>query len=160
MRKSVVVLMLLMFMVLPAGCKKKEEPPKQTPPPGHGITIPKTQLKVVVPDSVKGKWKAVKLEVTNKSTTNKEEITINLNSEYSIPDSNLILKVGDFLPDFRMEGLIITSASNEPKNPAIHITVLENGNEIFKGWLYSKFPSIHPFQHEKYGLALLEGVKS
>jgi hypothetical protein len=148
-------------MIIPTGCKKKEEPRQQTPPPpGHGIVIPKTDLKIVVPEFVKGKWKAVKLEVTDKSTNQIKEVTINLNSEYSIPESNLKIKVGDFLPDFRMEGSIITSASNEPKNPAIQLTVLEDGKEIFKGWLYSKFPSIHPFQHERYGLRLIEGIKS
>jgi hypothetical protein len=148
-------------MIMPVGCKKKEEPRQQTPPPpGHGITIPKADLKIVVPETVKGEWKAVKLEVTDKSTNSIKEVTISLNSEYSIPDSNLKIKVGDFLPDFRMEGTIITSASNEPKNPAIQLTVLENGKEIFKGWLYSKFPSIHPFQHEKYSLRLIEGIKS
>jgi len=155
-------MLVAILTMIPVGCsKKKEEPRQQTPqPPGHGIVIPKTDLKIVVPDSVKGKWKAVKLEITDKSTNQIREITINLNSEYSIPDSNLKIKVGDFLPDFRMEGTVITSASNEPKNPAIQLTVLEGGKEIFKGWLYSKFPSIHPFQHERYSLRLIEGIRS
>jgi len=161
MRGLITIFAIAMMLIIPFGCKKKEEPRQQTPlPPGHGITIPKTELKVVVPETVKGKWKAVKLEITDKSTNSIKEITINLNSEYTIPDSNLKIKVGNFLPDFRMEGAIITSASNEPKNPAIQLTVLENDKEIFKGWLYSRFPSIHPFQHEKYSLRLIEGIKS
>ncbi len=160
MKSSIVVLTLLIVMVLPAACKKKEEPAQKTPPPGHGIVIPKGQTKIVVPDFVKDKWKAVRLEILNKSTNKKEEVTINLKSEYNIPDSNLKVKVGDFLPDFRMDGLTITSASNEPKNPAVYVVVSEGENEIFKGWLYSKFPSIHPFQHEIYTLTLLGGIKS
>ncbi|HDZ88696.1 MAG TPA: DUF2155 domain-containing protein, partial [Nitrospirae bacterium] len=42
----------------------------------------------------------------------------------------------------------------------VHVTVLDGGREIFKGWLYSKFPTIHPFQHDKYGLTLKEAVTS
>jgi hypothetical protein len=42
----------------------------------------------------------------------------------------------------------------------VRIIVFEGEEEIFKGWLYSKFPAIHPFQHERYGLLLKEGVKS
>ncbi|NOY65603.1 MAG: DUF2155 domain-containing protein, partial [Nitrospirae bacterium] len=36
----------------------------------------------------------------------------------------------------------------------------ENNKEIFNGWLYSKFPDIHPFQHEKFSVTLIEGIKA
>lgn len=160
----------LLFSV--SACKKKEKPVSQPPvpmppvskspseAPAQGIAKPRGEVLVVVPDSVKGKWESVRIEILDKSSNKKEEATIKLNSEYGVPGSGLKIKVGEFLPDFRMDGLTITSASGEPKNPAVHITVFDGDNQIFKGWLYSKFPNIHPFQHEKYGLLLIDGLKA
>ncbi len=123
------------------------------------IVVPKGEKTVVVPDSVKGKWKAVVLVVTDKKTNKQQEFTVNLNSDLKIPNSNLKVSVGEYLPDFRMEGLTLTSASNDPNNPAVGVKVSEGGKEIFKGWLYSKFPTMHPFEHPNYSIVLKDGVK-
>ncbi len=126
--------------------------------------MPMGQTKVVVPDSVKGKWTGVKLLVENKETKESKEYTVNLNGDMKVPNSNLKIHVGDFLPDFKMEGLTLTSVSNEPKNPAVAIRVWEGDKQIFPtpgkkwGWLFSKMPSIHPLMHPKYGIFLKEGV--
>lgn len=150
-KRLISVIACLLLLISFHACKKKEQVTK-TPESGMGPQI-------VVPDSVKGKWVGVKIIVKDKRTNKTDEITAKLESEYTIPNSNLKIKVGEFLPDYKMEGLTITSASGEPNNPAVHIIVFEGEKEIFKGWLYSKFPNIHPFQHEKYGLTLKEGIK-
>jgi len=135
-------------------------PPSGAMPPGQGgISVPKGEMKIVVPDSVKGKWSGVVLIVEDKSTKKKQEFKVNLNSDLKIPNSNLKVAVGDFFPSFKMDGSTITSASNDPGNPAVRVKVYEGEKEIFKGWLYSKFPAIHPFEHPKYGLGLKEGIK-
>jgi len=145
-------------------------PPGQMPPggamppgqaaPGHGgISVPKVEMKIIVPDSVKGKWSGVILIVEDKSSKKKQEFKVNLNSDLKIPNSNLKVAVGDFLPNFKMDGSTITSTSNDPANPAVRVKVYEGEKEVFKGWLYSKFPAIHPFEHPKYGINLKEGIK-
>src|SRR3990172_289922 len=53
----------------------------------------------------------------------------------------------------------IISASNDLSNPACNIEVLVGGNQAFKGWLFARYPDIHPFEHGKYGVKLLEGVR-
>jgi hypothetical protein len=184
MKKFLAVSMgvLLTFSLGIGGCKKKEQqpvpqapqmmpggqmPPGAMPPGGQmppgqggpGMNVPKGELSVTVPDSVKGKWSGVKLVVEDKAAKKKQEYTVNLNSELKIPNSNLKVAVGEFIPDFRMDAQTITSTSNEPKNPAVRVKVFEGDKEIFKGWLYSKFPTIHPFEHPKYGLGLKEGIK-
>ncbi len=132
------------------------------PPAGMGMTG-KTQI--VVPESVKGKWSAVKIILEDKITKTKKEFEVKLNSDFKIPDSSLKIHVGEFLPDFRMDGLNLTSGSNEPRNPALSIRVFEGGKQIFPapgrqwGWLFAKVPSIHPFEHPKYGITLKEGIK-
>ncbi|GBD99762.1 hypothetical protein BMS3Abin07_01807 [bacterium BMS3Abin07] len=164
MKKVLVLLAVLSLLIAFGACKQKveEKASVQTPntPAGQGIVLPKGETKVVVPDSVKAKWNAVIITVQDKVKKKTEDVKIKLGSEYTIPNSRLTLKVSDFLPDFRMDGLTITSASDKLNNPAVHVTVLDGGREIFKGWLYSKFPTIHPFQHDKYGLTLKEAVTS
>ncbi len=177
------------------GCKKKEEqpvpqspmmppagqmppgqmPPGQMPPAGQmqpgqmppgagGMAVPK-ELKVMIPDTVKGKWSAVKLIVEDKTSKTRQEYTVNLNSEFKVPNSTLKITVGDFIPDFKLNGDTITSASNDPNTPAVGVKVFEGNKQVFPaagkkwGWLYSKFPTMHPFEHPQYGLFLKEGIK-
>lgn len=173
MMKTIKVIAVgLVLSVIVVGCKKKEEQPvPQTPmqPPmsspmqapmsPHGNAGPKVEKTVVVPPSVKGKWNKVKLTIEDKASKKSSEYTVNVGSDFKVPNTNLRIVVGEFLPDFRMDETTITSASDMPNNPAVRVEVFENGKTIFKGWLYSKFPTIHPFEHERYGLTLKEGIK-
>ena len=168
---TLLVAVLMMVAFAGTGCKKKQPPPPPMPPQGapgqpgmpgapHGEPgTPPVEKKIVVPDAVKGAWKAAKLEVEFKEKKGKKAFTIPLNSEFKVPDSDLTLKVGNFLPHFTMAADQITSGSNNLENPAVQLEVFQGGKEIFHGWLFAKYPAVHPFTHDKYGVALLEGVK-
>jgi hypothetical protein len=168
---TLLVAVLMMAAFAGAGCKKQQPPPPQMPPQGapgmpgmpgapHGEPgAPPVEKKVVVPDAVKGAWKAVKVEVEFKEKKSKKSFVIPLNSEFKVPETDLTLKVGSFLPHFSMAADQITSSSNDLENPAAQIEVFQGEKEIFHGWLFSKYPSVHPLTHEKYGVALLEGIK-
>jgi len=190
MKKVLVVVCSLSLLLAAGACKKKQEQPVMQPgmpgaqqqlPPGHpgaggpgapgtpgaspGIVMPKGETSVNIPGALKGKWKGVVLVVEDKATKKSSEYTVNLNSDFKIPNSNLKVSVGEFLPDFRMNGLEITSVSNDPNNPAVGVKVFEDGKQIFPapgkkwGWLYSKFPTMHPFEHAKYAIKLKDGIK-
>jgi hypothetical protein len=182
MKKMIVVLVAGMMLLSVGSCKKKEEQPQapeqgavphgplvdsqmpQSPAPGHGMPGQKIEFKVVVPKEVEGSWSAVKFIVEDRTQNKKQEFSAPIGGELKIPDSNLTVKVGPFLPDFKMTGDMITSASNDLVNPAVGVIIYENGTQIFPasgkwGWLYMKFPSIHPFQHQRFTLALKEGIK-
>ena len=137
-----------------SGCKKKEEKQAQEMMPPHGMTGPKVETVVLVPDSVKGKWKSVKLAVTDKTTGKSTEHDVAIASKLNVPGSDLVVEVLYFLPDFSMDGNVRTSRSNEPKNPAAQIRVTEGGKEIYKNWLFAQLKSPHAFQHEKYDISL------
>lgn len=171
---SVVLVVILLSI---AGCKKKEQTPAPQAPMPHGPVMeapagipgykaggPKVTFQVVVPPEVKDKWAAVKLVVEDKKIKKTQEYTVNLGGELKIPDSSVTIKIGEFFPDFKMNGNIITSASNNTNNPSVKVTIYEDGKQVFPGpgeggWLYAKFPNIHPFQHQRFALFLKEGIK-
>ncbi len=146
----------------PGGPQMPMQPIPQMP---KTEAMPTGKTKVVVPDTVKGKWSSVKLIIEDKTTMNSQEYTVNLNSSFTIPDSDLKVYVGEFLPDFKMDNLTLTSVSNEPKNPAVGIRVMERGKQIFPtlgkqwGWLFARMPDVHPLKHPKYNINLKEGVE-
>ena len=162
---TLLVAVLMMVAFAGAGCKKQQPPPPTMPPQGmpgapHGETgAPPVEKKIVVPDAVKAGWKAVKVEVEFKEKKSKKAFTVPLSAEFKVPDTDLTLKVGNFLPHFSMAADQITSSSNNPENPAVQLEIFQGGKEIFHGWLFSLHPTVHPFTHDKYGVALLEGVK-
>ena len=115
---------------------------------------------IVVPDDVRAAWGAVRLIVQDRQRQSSQEYVVKLGGALEIPGSGLTVKVGEFFPDLMISGPVFTSASNEPKNPAIHVTVSEQGREVFNGWLSALFPTIHPFKHERFAILLKYGVKS
>ncbi len=167
-RMPLLIAALLVIPLAGASCKKKEQPPAPPPikegMPGlpgapHGPMGGGTEKKIVVPDDVKAAWKAVKVEVEFKEKKTRKAFTVPLHSEFPVPESDLVLKTGAFLPHFSMAADQITSNSNNPENPACNIEVMVKGNQVFKGWLFGKFPDVHPFQHDRYGVKLVEGIR-
>jgi hypothetical protein len=175
MKRACLIVLSIIFTTSLISCQKEEEktvaksPVQQgpiidapAPAPGHGAPSERPQFKVVVPPEVKEKWANVTITVDDKKENKQTDYVVELGSELKIPDSNLTVKVGPFLPDFKMSGEVITSSSNEPNNPAVGIVVFDNGQKVFPpsgevGWLYSKFPTIHSFQHDRFSLVLKSG---
>lgn len=194
MRKALAITLCLFLAVSVGACKKKEAQPPvpQAPVPmpmapgqmpqgpvmqgplspegqqqvlGPNKMMPRGQSQINIPDSVRGKWSAAKIIFEDRIAKTKKEYTVKLNGDFSIPNSNLRITVGEFLPDFKMEGLILTSMSNQPNNPALAIRVFDGNKQIFPapgrhwGWLFAKVPTIHPFEHPKYRIILKEGMR-
>jgi len=182
MKKIIAIMAITVTLFAFFACKKKEkqpvpqapaqgpimsphaEAPAQGMPPHGAPQQQKMEFKIVVPAEVKDAWSAVKLVVNDKKTNKQQDFTVEIGKELTVPDSNLKIKVAHFLPDFKMTEQTITSASNNTNNPSAGVTIYDNGKQIFPssgelGWLYSKFPAIHPFQHERFEVTLKEGVK-
>jgi len=178
MKKYFSAVVITLSLVSFLACSKKTEqgvqqpqhPLKQGPivesprvPQSHG-TVQRHELNVVVPPEVKDRWSAVRLLVNDTKSQKIQEFTVRLGEELNIPDSKLTIKVGPFLPDFRLGAEAITSASLNLNNPAVGVAIFENNAQIFPesgkwGWLYAKFPEIHPFQHSRFKVFLKEGIE-
>jgi hypothetical protein len=151
---SSVVICLLAVLT---GCSRKEEPQKpreETAPAGE--TVIRKQTEVNVPDNVKGKWKSVKLSIMDKETNKEGFVVIDIGKTMKVNGTNLVIKVENFLPHFIMDGTTLTSSSNIPKNPAVQVHITENGQDVFKGWLFTLYPNTHASQHTRYGFGLVD----
>ena len=152
----------------PPGAPAASLPPDHPPIGGTGVgpaaerphpQVGSTSRAVRVPDAIRGKWQAVKLQVEVKGAGGPAQtLTANLGSDVAVPGSSLTLRASEFLPALQVKDNEITSASNEPNNPAALVTITENGKQIFHGWLFSKFPEMQPFDHPTYRITLIDGV--
>ncbi|MBI4825513.1 MAG: hypothetical protein HY807_03705 [Nitrospirae bacterium] len=177
MKKIIILIIAAAFIVSVTACqKKKEEAAKpeagssgpiiadQSSTPVEKNAIPK-EFQVVVPGPVKSGWTDVVLILQDRKMGKEKEYKVRIGEKLNVPDSDLVVQVGPFLPDLTIAGSVITSASNEAKNPSVGIVVYEKGSQIFPqqgkewGWLYANLPEIHALEHERFGLILKEGVK-
>ena len=119
----------------------------------------KVERGVVVPDEVDGKWKAVKLLVKNKKDEVRNEMkTIALGSSFALEDEGIKVTVGPFLPNFVMSQKAYTSSGNELTNPAVQLEVEQNGNTLYTGWAFAKYPTMYAFEHEDFSLQLMDYI--
>ncbi|MFQ3573166.1 MAG: hypothetical protein SNJ53_00870 [Thermodesulfovibrionales bacterium] len=121
----------------------------------HGTTK-KTEKTIEVPENVKKRWTKAVIAVEDLQKKTRYEQTVTIGSEFSLKGSNIVVKTKEFIPDFKMTDTVITTASNELNNPALRVEVFEGDKSIFKGWLYLKFPDIHPFEHDRYSIKLIK----
>jgi hypothetical protein len=167
-------LMLGLFCLIICSCeqqsKKEVQPAKESHEglgSGHGMdmgqhemAMSKTEKQVIVPDEVKQKWTTVSISVKDKISGESTNYEVKPDSEFEIPQTNLKIKIGAFLPDFTMDTGLITSASAEPNNPALQVTISESETEKYQGWLFAKFADVHAFEHEKYSITLLDNFNN
>jgi hypothetical protein len=166
-RRAVVALALLLAA---AGCRRRGEPnpdirmavshdraedaaaPSQTP----GADGVPTRLEV--PPEVAKAWSGIRLGWKDKTSGKEGTLDVPLGEAAPLPDPSLVVRADVFLPAFTMGGGAITSEGVEAQNPAARVTVFEKGKEIFAGWIFARFPDVHPFTHSRFALRLEGGV--
>ena len=170
----------LLLVALFAGCRERGRPDPairmavsheqeqnadaSSPAQGRGAeqsgeNAPKVPDRLDVPDAVKAAYSGIVL-VWRDSQSNKEgKLQVPLGGSAPLPGSDLVVGADVFLPSFTMTNEAITSAGVEQENPAARIRVAEGGKEIFGGWIFQRFPDVHPFTHPRFSLHLDGGVR-
>jgi cytochrome c biogenesis protein len=54
------------------------------------------------------------------------------------------VELADFIPDYVLNGNQITSRSDDPRNPAIHLQVTRPGGQPTHAWILAKSPELNP----------------
>ena len=123
-----------------------------------GEAAPKAPSRLEVPPEVEQAWSGIRLRWKDLGSGQEGTVDVPLGGAKPLPDPTVVVRGDVFLPAFTMSGDAITSQGTEPQNPAARITVFEKGKEIFGGWIFTRFPDVHPFTHPKYQLRLEGGV--
>lgn len=121
----------------------------------EGSEVP-TRLEV--PPEIQKSYSGIKISWKDKSDGKQGTIDVPLGGGVPLPDPSLVVRADVFLPAFTMGGGAITSDGVAPQNPAARITVFDKGKEIFGGWIFTRFPDVHPFTHPRFSLHLEGGV--
>jgi len=134
------------------------EPNAGTSPGMGGGGNPEVPSRLEVPPEVAKAWSGVRIAWSDRSNGQTGVLEVPLGGATPLPDPSLVVRADVFLPAFTMGGGAITSQGVEPQNPAARITVFEKGKEIFAGWVFAKFPDVHPFTHPRFQLKLEGGT--
>jgi hypothetical protein len=139
------------------GCQQNQQPLPYKVNTAHSHATPK-EATIIIPDAIKGKWKAVKIAVIDKTKAKEEIYTIPIGKKITLSGSTMTIEVETFLPAFIMEGATMTSSSNELRNPGAKVRISDSGADIYRGWLFSRYPTTHAFMHPRYGFSLIDVV--
>lgn len=131
----------------------------QAQPGGGGDVDPgSVPTRLEVPPEVAKAYSGIRLRWKDSSNGKDGVLEVPLGETVPLPDPAIVVRADAFLPAFTMGGGAITSDGVAPQNPAARITVVEKGQEIFAGWLFMRFPDVHPFTHSRFQLKLEGGV--
>jgi hypothetical protein len=114
--------------------------------------------KLVVPPEVAASFSGVRIGWKDSQSGQEGVVDVPVGGSARIPGSDLEIRSDVFLPSFSMTSEEITSTGIGQENPAARIAVVENGKEVFAGWIFQRFPDVHPFQHPRFSIRLEGGV--
>ncbi|MEP6801272.1 MAG: hypothetical protein ABJC07_05015 [Acidobacteriota bacterium] len=120
---------------------------------------PRVPTKLLVPESVTSAYSGIRLHWKDSGSGKEGTLEVPLGAAAPVPGSTLEIRADVFLPAFTMTSDAITSTGIEPENPAARIAVGEGGKELFAGWIFTRFPDVHPFEHPRISLRLEGGVR-
>ncbi len=94
-----------------------------------------------------GRAADVALRISGPDLTGEFNGTVPYDSDYTLPKTDLTVRVTQFIPDFiiDMESGQVSSRSDEPNNPAVRVMLFRGKDTLFNHWAFFKFPE----QHEK-----------
>ena len=168
--KAAAVLGLAICLAAGGACRERGRPdPKVHMAPSHDVEpaagagsetgTPQAPTRLEVPPEVQKAFRAIRLSWKDNTGGQEGVLEVPLGGTTKVPGSSLEVRGDVYLPAFSMAQNVITSSGVEEENPAARITVAENGSQVFEGWVFTRFPDVHPFQHPRFTLKLVGGVR-
>jgi len=122
--------------------------------------VPSVPTRLDVPEAVKKAYSGVVLLWKDATTGKEGKLEVPFGGSVALPDSALTVSADVYLPSFAMTAEVITSSGVEEGNPAARIRVSDKEKDIFSGWIFKRFPDVHPFTHPRFSLRLDGGIRS
>ena len=94
----------------------------------------------------------VVLDVTpNTGTQQTKRYSIGVGESLPLGDEGYELAVKRYVPDFSMgQNNEVITRSEEPRNPAAHLSLMKDGVMVEEKWIFAKFPDFHGGQKGPY----------
>ena len=143
---------------LPTPSAEQGGPASPAPDQSATLAQPVPTL-LEVPPEVTQAFSGVQLAWRDKSNGQDGVLDAPLGEAVKLPGSDIEVKADVYLPAFTMSSQAITSTGIQEENPAARVIVAEKGAQLFAGWLFLRFPDVHPFQHSRYALRLVGGIR-
>ena len=106
--------------------------------------------------SVRSRWTGMKIGVIDLTKRQETTYLVSRGQDFTLPGGSLTFRILALVPDFTLDNGVITSRSDAPANPAAQVLITENGRQLYRGWLFARFPDSQPFEHPRYAVRLLE----
>lgn len=106
--------------------------------------------------SVRSRWTGMKIGVIDLTKRQEATYLVSRGQDFTLPGGNLTFRILALVPDFTLDNGVITSRSDSPRNPAVQVLITEKGRQLYRGWLFARFPDSQPFEHPRYAIRLLE----
>jgi len=119
---------------------------------------PAAPTELVVPPEAIAAFSGVRIAWKDAESSKEGILEVPIGIPTPLPGSDLHVRADVYLPAFAMSANAITSTGTAEENPAARIAVAQGGKEIFTGWIFQRFPDVHPFQHPRFALRLEGGV--
>jgi hypothetical protein len=98
-------------------------------------------------------WKSVTLALAGDGAT---EFEVEVGDSAPLADARgASVEVLSFVPAFKSNDGVVTSASNEPTNPAVLIRITDSGGAQKEGWIFQKYPQFNTYRHDTLDVRLL-----
>jgi len=179
--KSGLLVLAGLMLVISTGCggeKKKAPAPEQAAAPAKEATMPeghppigdqsmneaaqvshaniKTQKEVSISKEVRAKWTTAKLDITDASTKQTATVSVAVGKSVKLNDAGAKIRLEVIVPDYAIAENKIESRSNEAKNPAVLIEIVEGDKVTARGWVFRDFPEFNSYTDPRFPVVLVE----
>jgi len=169
MRQSPTALVVLLTMALPLfGCRERGRPDpdirmavshdREDASASGSEAAPSAPTELVVPPEAIAAFSGVRIAWKDAESSKEGILEVPIGIPTPLPGSDLQVRADVYLPAFAMSAQTITSTGIAEENPAARIAIAQEGKEIFTGWIFQRFPDVHPFQHPRFTLRLEGGI--
>jgi len=112
-----------------------------------------TKSRLNIPADVKAKWKSTELAVSGPGISART-VKLAVGGELKL-ESGLLLRVLAYVPAFQSDAGTVTSASNNPDNPAVLLQLVDRQQILGEGWVFQKLPDFNTFAIDRLKVQLV-----
>jgi len=106
-----------------------------------------------IPADVKATWKNTELAVSGPGLSTRTA-KVAVGGELKL-ENGLVLKVLAYVPAFQSDSGVVTSASNNPDNPAVLVQLVEGQQVRGEGWVFQKLADFNTFASDRLKVKLV-----